>query len=137
MHKLHSIGYLNPNALDQLQELVSQGAAILDIRLIAGSRYRPQFSSKRLRERFGAAYLRAPELGNINYNRPGSPIVLLNSTRGIPRLLTLLEHTDICLLCKCQQFATCHSAVVVAEIQYAYPGVEFARIGEETSHAVR
>lgn len=137
MHKLHSIGYLNPNALDQLQELVGQGAVILDIRLIAGSRYRPQFSSKRLREHFGAAYLRAPELGNINYNRPGSPIILLNPTRGIPRLRELLEQSDVCLLCKCQQLTTCHSAVVVAEIQRACSGVEFVRIGEETSHAVR
>jgi hypothetical protein len=137
MHKLYSIGYLNPGALDLLQEQVSQGAIILDIRRIAGSRYRPQFSAKRLRERFGKAYRRAPELGNINYNQPGAPIVLLNPTQGIPRLLTLLEQMDICLLCKCQQFATCHSALVVAEVQRAYPGITFARIGEETTHAVR
>lgn len=137
MHNLFSIGYLNPDTLDLLQEQVSQGAIILDIRRIAGSRYRPQFSAKRLRERFGEAYLRAPELGNINYNQPGAPIILLNPTQGIPRLLDLLEQTDICLLCKCQQFATCHSALVVAEIQRACPGISFARLGEEIAHGLR
>jgi len=119
MHKLFSVNYLNPGPLDLLQERVNQGAIILDIRRIAGSRYRPQFSAKRLRERFGEAYLRAPELGNSNYNQPGTPIVLLNPTQGIPRLLDLLEQTDVCLLCKCQQFATCHSALIVAEVQRA------------------
>jgi hypothetical protein len=137
MHKLHSIGYLNPGALDLLQEQVGQGAIILDIRRVAGSRYRPQFSAKRLRERFGEAYLRAPELGNSNYNQPGAPIVLLNPTQSIPLLLDLLEQTDICLLCKCQQFATCHSALVVAEILRACPSIVFARFGEEITHGLR
>jgi len=123
--------------LELLQERVSQGTLIVDIRLIARSRYRPDFSAKRLQNRFGEAYLRAPELGNKNYNQPGAPIVLLNPTLGIPRLLTLLEQTDICLLCKCQQFATCHSARVVAEIQRACPDITFARLGEETGYGVR
>lgn len=34
-------------------------------------------------------------------------------------LLDLLEQTDVCLLCKCQQFATCHSVLIVAEVQRA------------------
>ena len=135
MHNLFSVGYLNSDALDQLLQLVNQGAAILDIRKIAGSRYRPDFSGMRLRERFGTAYLRAPELGNVNYNRPGAPIILANPDLGIPRLLTLLEQQDICLLCRCQQFAACHSAVVVAKIQRVYPGIPFLRIGEEVSNA--
>jgi len=136
LHDLYSVGYLNPGALDLLQERVDRGAIVVDIRLVAGSRYRPQFSAKRLRERFGEAYLRAPELGNVNYNQAGAPIVLLNPTQGIPRLLDLLEHTDICLLCKCQQFATCHSALVVAEVQRACPSIVFARLGEEIAHGL-
>lgn len=133
MHSLFSVGYLNPNALHHLQECIDQGAVILDIRLIAGSRYRPQFSGKRLRERFGAAYVRLPELGNENYNRPGAPIVLANPEQGIQRLLSLLEQQDICLLCKCQHLAACHTAVVVAEIRSVYPGIQFFRISEEGS----
>jgi hypothetical protein len=133
MHDLYSIGYLNPNALELLQEQINRGAVILDIRFIAGSRYRPQFSSKRLRERFGGAYLRAMELGNKNYNRPGAPIVLVNPERGIARLLTLLEQSDVCLLCRCQQFAVCHTATVVAEVRRIHPDVHVTRLGELTT----
>lgn len=130
MHSLFSVGYLNPGALDLLQERIDQGAVILDIRLLAGSRYRPDFSGKRLRERFGAAYLRAMELGNKNYNRPGAPIVLVNPEKGIAHLLTLLEQSDVCLLCRCQQFALCHTATVVAEVQRINPDIHVTRLGE-------
>jgi hypothetical protein len=130
-HLLYSIGYLNPNALDLLQARVDSGAIIVDIRLLAGSRYRPDFSGKRLRERFGSAYLRAMELGNKNYNRSGAPIVFVNPEKGIARLLTLLEQYDVCLLCRCQRFSTCHSAMVVAELLHVRPGILFTRLGEQ------
>lgn len=130
LHNLYSVGYLNPKALEILQERIDQGAVILDIRLLAGSRYRPDFSGKRLRERFGAAYLRAMELGNKNYNRPGAPIVLVNPQKGIARLLTLLEQSDVCLLCRCQQLARCHTATVVNEAQRINPSIRVTKLGE-------
>lgn len=46
-HTLYSVGYLNPRTLDLLQERVDQGAIILDIRRVAASRWRPEFSGKR------------------------------------------------------------------------------------------
>ncbi|MGH2505849.1 MAG: hypothetical protein ACRDHZ_00280 [Ktedonobacteraceae bacterium] len=61
MHKLYSIGYLNPRALDLLQERVNQSTIILDIRLVAALRFRPDFSRKRLHERFRDFYQRVPE----------------------------------------------------------------------------
>lgn len=137
MYKLYSVGYLNPGALDLLQERIDQGAVILDIRLLAGSRYRPDFSGKRLRERFGTAYLRAMELGNKNYNRPGAPIVLVHPEKGIARLLTLLKQSDVCLLCRCQQFTLCHSATVVAEAQRINPDIQVTRLGEQKREDLR
>lgn len=131
LHTLYSVGYLNPGALDLLQERVDQGAVILDIRLVAGSRYRPDFSGKRLRERFGVAYQRSSDLGNENYNQLGAPIILRNPERGIPCLLMLLEQSDVCVLCRCQQLAHCHTALVVAEMQRAYPAIQVMRLGEE------
>ena len=82
MHDLYSVGYLNPVALDLLQAHVQRGAILVDIRLVAGSRYRPEFSAKRLRERFGMSYQRIRSLGNEHYNQPEAPIVLRDPGRG-------------------------------------------------------
>lgn len=131
-HTLFSLGYLNPGALALLQEQVAKGALILDIRLVAASRWRPEFSGKRLRERFGPSYQRLPELGNDNYQQQSMPIVLHNPDRGIPQLLALLKQQDVCLLCRCQQFATCHASVVVAKIQCSNPAIHVIRLGEKT-----
>lgn len=130
MHTLYSIGYLNPRALDLLQECVDQGAVILDIRRVAASRYRPNFSGKRLRERFGTAYQRLRELGNDNYNQPGAPIVLHNPDLGISQLFAWLEQHDCCLLCRCQHLAACHSSVVVNLVQQMHPEIHVVRLGE-------
>lgn len=128
---IYSVGYLNPNALDLLQTRVKSGAIIVDIRLVAASGSRPDFSGKRLRERFGTAYHRCRNLGNDNYNQPDGPISLHNPEVGIPELLSLLEQHDVCLLCRCQQYKHCHTAAVVAEIQRTYPDIQIIRIGEE------
>lgn len=135
LHRLYSVGYLNPGTLDLLQERVNQGAVILDIRLVAASRYRPEFSGKRLHARFGAAYQRLPELGNENYNQPGAPIRLHNPEQGIPQLLTLLEQYDVCLLCRCQQIAGCHTTMVVDSLQHVQPDLQVIRLGEQIAAA--
>lgn len=132
-HTLYSVGYLNPGALDLLQERIDQGAVILDIRRVAASRYRPDFSGKRLRARFGAAYQRSSDLGNEHYNQPCAPIRLHNPERGIPCLLTLLEQSDVCLLCRCQQLAHCHTTLVVVEMQRRHPDIQVMRLGEEAT----
>jgi hypothetical protein len=133
LHDLYSVGYLNPGALDLLQERVNQGAIIVDIRQVAGSRYRPVYSGKRLRERFGARYQRIRELGNEHYNQPGAPILLRDSQRGIAQLLALLEQRDACLLCRCKRLAICHTTVVLKEALRVCPAIRFFRIGEEGS----
>lgn len=131
MHDLYSVGYLNPGALDLLQARASQGAVVVDIRLIAGSRYRPQFSGKRLRERFGASYQRIRALGNEHYDQPGVPALLRDVSQGIAQLLALLEQQDACLLCRCKRLAECHTAVVLEEALRVCPEIRFIRIGEE------
>ncbi|MGH2506893.1 MAG: DUF488 family protein [Ktedonobacteraceae bacterium] len=131
-HTIYSIGYLNPDSLTLLQERVALGSLILDIRLVAASRWRPEFSGKRLRERFGSAYQRIRDLGNNNYNRPDEPIVLHSPEWGLFQLFTLLEQQDLCLLCRCQQLAQCHTAVVLAEVLRRDPAIPVIRLGEET-----
>jgi len=130
-HILSSIGYLNPGAIALLHEQVANGALILDIRLVAASRWRPAFSGKRLREQFGSAYQRLRELGNEHYTQPDAPIRLHDPDRGIPHLLSLLEKQDVCLLCRCQHLAQCHTAVVIAEVQRLDPSIQCLCLGEE------
>ena len=102
----------------------------MDIRDHAGSRYRPQFSGKRLKAHFGEAYVRLRELGNLNHAHPGAPIVLRNPAEGYPRLIALLEQQAVCLLCGCQTFSRCHSAVVVTEVRRSCSTVQVIRLGE-------
>lgn len=131
LHKLYSIGYLNPGSLEQIQQLVNQGALLVDIRFSARSYYRPWFTAKRLRSRFKTAYTRLRDLGNKNYANPNADIVLLNPALGIPQLLTLLEQQDVCLLCRCKKLAKCHTTVVLEAIQQSCPEAQLIRLGEE------
>jgi hypothetical protein len=130
-HRLLSIGYLNPKSLELLAQCVQEGALIVDIRTRAASQYRPDFSAKRLRERFGESYTRIKDLGNDNYNLPGAPIQIHNALAGIAQVLTLLEKHDLCFLCKCKQLAGCHTAIVIEEIQRLFPDLTILRLGEE------
>jgi hypothetical protein len=130
---LYSVGYLNPGALDLLQTQVDKGSLIVDIRKVATSRFRPEFSAKRLYERFGTAYRQIRDLGNDHYNQPGALIRLHEPERGIPTLLSLLEQQDCCLLCCCRTMSTCQTAVVVEHLRQACPDVQVQRLGEQPS----
>lgn len=130
MHQIYSLGYLNPDSLSLLDDLANKGVLIVDIRLVACSRYRPHFSAKRLRARYGESYLRLRDLGNVNYKRPDAAIVLRDPAQGVPQLLALLEHHDVCLLCRCQKLTSCHTAVVLASIQQMCPAMCHQRVGE-------
>jgi len=131
MHDLYSVGYLNPGALDLLQAHIQQAAMVVAIRLVAGSRYRPEFSAKRLRERFGTSYQRIRSLSKENYNQPDALIMLRDPGQGIPQLLALLAQQDVCLLCPCRQLARCHTAVVLAELRRICPNVQLLCLGEQ------
>ncbi len=132
LRTLYSVGYLNPGSLPLLEELVSQrGVLLVDIRTIAGSRYRPAFSAKRLRERFGAAYTRLRALGNCNFQQPEAPIVLRNPEQGVAQLRTFLDQQDVCLLCRCQHLTLCHTAVLLDVLAQQCPSLHVVRLGEQ------
>ena len=58
-----------------------------------------------------------PEFGNVNYAKPGAPIVLHDSEAGLATVLPLLTVQPLILLCACsyRERATCHR-LMVAEL---------------------
>ncbi len=66
---IYTIGYRQANAAQQIENLVAQGYRLVDIRMRAGSRYKPAYNLRQLCQRFGMIYHRLRELGNINYPR--------------------------------------------------------------------
>ncbi len=124
MSIVYTLGYLKPEAMTTLEVFVANGAGVIDIRYAPVSR-RPEWTKKRLIERFGATrYVHVQALGNINYRSRGQlPIRLADPETGLRRVVTYLASSglDVCLLCACQNVATCHRRIVANLIQEAFP----------------
>src|SRR5689334_13053601 len=100
--KLYTVGYASFEGVKQLQEVFAPNVLIIDIRYYPASRWRPEWSRKRLMETFAPNYCHIRELGNINYRFPELPIKLLNAKFGISQIVPILqEGQDVCLLCAC------------------------------------
>lgn len=116
--KLYTIGYAALEGIEQLQELLTPDILIVDIRYYPSSRWRPEWSRKRLMERFAPNYYHIRELGNINYRSPRLPIELLNAEAGISWIVSHLQTgRDICLLCACADWHLCHRRTVAELLQ--------------------
>ena len=116
--KLYTVGYAAFEGIEQLQELLTPDVMVVDIRYYPSSRWRPEWSRKRLIERFAPNYYHIRELGNIHYRSPQLPIELLDAEVGISWVLTHLQSgRDICLLCACADWQKCHRRKVSELIQ--------------------
>ncbi len=116
--KLYSVGYASLIGVEQLQEVLGPNVLLIDIRYYPSSRWRPEWSRKRLMERFAQNYCHLRELGNVNYRSSELPIELLDAKVGISQIASLLfEGRDICLLCACADWQKCHRRVVAELLQ--------------------
>ena len=123
--KLYSVGYAPLLRVEQLQEVLAPNVLIIDIRYYPSSRWRPEWSRKRLMERFASNYCHIRELGNVNYRFPKLPIKLLDADFGISRIVSLLrEGRDVCLLCACSDWRKCHRRVVAELLQNEIVGIQ-------------
>jgi uncharacterized protein (DUF488 family) len=110
---ISTIGYRQANATKQIEDLVAQGYHLVDIRMRAGSRYKPAYNLRQLCQRFGLIYHRLRELGNVNY--PHKPFVLVDQEAGIAKALRILQMEGvkgIILLCACANWQDCHRSLV-------------------------
>lgn len=111
---LLTLGYTEPKAQERLDAFLAQPhTGLVDIRYSPRSRWRPEFNQSALIERYGALkYGHCRELGNVNYNKPGEPIKLLEPERGIRQTISLLQNgRSLTLLCACKNYYECHRRI--------------------------
>jgi len=130
--KLYTVGYASLEGVKQLQEVFAQNVLIIDIRYSPASRWRPEWSRKRLMETLAPNYYHILELGNVNYRFPELPIKLLNANFGISQIVPLLqEGRDVCLLCVCSDWRKCHRRVVAELLQNEIIGIQAVHFSPE------
>ena len=117
---LYTLGYRQRDSMSRLEKLVADNVIVLDIRYSPRSRC-PEWSRKRLAERFEGRYRHVPELGNVNYRSPELPIQLAHEFDGLWSVLfwVVNNRSDVCLLCACADVAGCHRWVVADLVQAA------------------
>jgi uncharacterized protein (DUF488 family) len=136
--KLYTVGYAGLEGAEQLQGLFAQQVLIVDIRYYPASRWRPEWSRKRLMERFTTNYCHVRELGNVNYQSSSLPIELVDAAAGVSWIAGLLQAgRDVCLLCACADWKNCHRRVVAELLQNEIVGIRPIHISLDTilSHA--
>jgi uncharacterized protein (DUF488 family) len=130
--KLYTVGYAAIEGVEQLQALLTQEVLLIDIRYLPASRWKPEWSRKRLCERFTSNYQHIRELGNVNYNSLDLPIQLLDAKQGISRIVSLLEQgRDICLLCACADWEKCHRRVVADLVRHELTDIQTVHLSRE------
>lgn len=130
--KLYSIGYTSLMGVEELQKVLAPDVLIIDIRYYPSSRWRPEWSRKRLMERFAPNYCHIRELGNVNYRSSELPIELLDAKIGISQIASLLqEGRDICLLCACSDWRKCHRRVVAELLENEVVGIRAVHFSPE------
>lgn len=130
--KVIPFGYSVPGAMEYLDNLLQDENAILvDIRQSTKSKKKSEWTLEKLQERYGNRYLWIQALGNLNYFKPGAPIVINNLEVGLTRLIIGLQRGyTLVLLCTCQRYETCHRKVIVdallakmSDVEVVQPGV--------------
>ena len=129
--KLYTVGYAGLEHVEQLQLFLSHEVLLVDIRYFPASRWRPEWSRKRLSERFAPNYEHIRELGNVNYHSLDLPIELFDAKRGVTKIVSFLqEGYDICLLCACADWQSCHRRLVTDLVQRELTGVETVHLSK-------
>jgi uncharacterized protein (DUF488 family) len=130
--KVYTVGYAALERVEQLQMFLSHEVFLVDIRYYPASRWKPEWSRKRLSERFAPNYAHIRDLGNVNYHSLDLPIQLVDAERGLSKIVPLLQlGYDICLLCACTDWRTCHRRVIADLVQRELTGVQTVHLSKE------
>jgi hypothetical protein len=94
------------------------GTLFVDIRDTPNAPFQPEWSRRRLRKRFGRRYRHLRALGNINYRKPGEPIIFRDEEAGFSAVERwLLEGWSVVFICACADRAGCHGTLAVRQMQ--------------------
>ncbi len=111
---LLTIGYGEPDAASRIKVFLTEPRTLLvDIRYSPWSRWKPAWRKAALRDTYQHSYVHLKALGNVNYNRPGQPIHLLNPDGPVRAAVQFLQSGgSLMLLCACKEYERCHRKVV-------------------------
>lgn len=111
---LETIGYTEKDATIRIAAFLSQPHSYLvDIRLVPWCGWSASWRRQELLTAYGKQYVSLPGFGNVNYNRPGQPIVLQAPEKHLAVVVKALQRgAFLLLLCGCRNYETCHRKVV-------------------------
>lgn len=112
---IYTAGYTGLSIFN-FERVVSDGDyVIVDVRYAPRSR-NPDWSRKRLNERFSGRYFHVKDLGNVDYK--SANIRIADIVAGTQFVKTLLDDykRPILLLCMCKTYHDCHRKVVAEHL---------------------
>lgn len=120
--KVYPLGYARSGY--KVEQMMARDPDLLIIDTRYSPNGNPEWTGAVLKARYGRRYRWAGKfLGNVNYK--GGPIHLANPCMGISGLVQYLrEGHDLILLCKCQEYESCHRKLIVDLLQASCPEVE-------------
>ena len=132
--RLFTIGYSRRSMDEVIGMLREHGISVVaDVRLRAGSRFKPEFSKNRLASSLwasGISYVHLNELGNAGKFSGAGRVVINNPEHGYPELAALLErHGSVAIMCLERDPRECHRMDVAVEMARRLPDLEVAHLG--------
>lgn len=132
--RLFTIGYSKRSIGEFIGMLREHSVPVLaDVRLWAGSRFKPEFSKNRLTvalEEAGIAYVHLKALGNEGKFTGAGRVVLHDPEEGFATLTGLLERNEsVAVMCLERNVNECHRMDVAVEMARRIPGLEVTHLG--------
>ena len=132
--RLFTIGYSKRSVDEFIDMLREHGVLVLtDVRLWAGSRFKPEFSKSRLAaalEASGIAYVHLKALGNEGKFTGAGRVVLHDPEAGFAALTGLLERNGtVAVMCLERNVNECHRRDVAIEMARRLPELEVTHLG--------
>lgn len=112
---LQTIGYTEQDAAQRIDAFLAQPkSGLVDIRYMPRCRWNAQWNKSALQAKYGRGkYVHERCFGNVNYNKPGQPIQLVNPDEQLNTVVNfLLSGGSLMLLCACKNYERCHRKVV-------------------------
>ena len=132
--RLFTIGY-SRRSLDEVIGMLREHdvPTLVDVRMWANSRFKPEFSKNRLAavlEDAGIAYVYVRALGNAGKFSGAGRVVINDPENGYTELAALLErHGAVAIMCLERDPRECHRMVVAVEMARRLPGLEVSAPG--------
>lgn len=132
--RLFTIGY-SRRSVDEFIGMLREHEipVLVDVRMWAGSRFKPEFSKYRLAaalEASGIAYVHLRALGNAGKFSGAGKVVISEPEKGYPELIALLErYGSAAIMCLERDARECHRIDVAVEMAKRLPELEVTHLG--------